>query len=157
MKKEMLEEMIKNTKERATQILIETGNCAYSPFMAMAEALDIPKTIELEGIPIGFAGGISGSGHICGALWASIAIIGIYMKRKIEMSKTTEKKFFVKHLPIYMKAAQAYSKFVEMFESPNCKDLNPSFDLVSKEQLKKCTILVRKSVEITLKLIFEEK
>lgn len=156
MNKEELEELIKKTKERATEILVKTGNCAYSPFKAMTEALNIPLSLELEGIPIGFAGGISGSGHICGALWASIAVIGIYMKRKIEES-SNEKNFFIKHLPLHMKASEAYRRFVEMFESPNCKDLNPSFDLVSKEQLKKCTTLVRKSVEITFKILFEEE
>ncbi len=154
MNEDELNKLIRETKERATEILKKTGNCAYSPFIAMAEALDIPLTTELRGIPIGFAGGISGSGHICGALWASIAIIGIYQKRKI--GDEEGENFFVKHLPIHMKAVEAYNRFIGMFESPNCKDLNPSFDLVSKEQLRKCTALVRKSIEITFQILFKE-
>lgn len=152
---ENLDRLIRDTKEKATQYLIETHNCAYSPFKAMAEALNIPLNIELEGLPIGFAGGISGSGHICGALWASIAVIGMYLKKTLKENK--EKNFFLKHISIHLKSSEAYRRFVKMFGSPNCGDLNPGLDLVSEEQLKKCTALVRKSIEITFNVLFSEE
>jgi len=154
-KDDELESLIRHTKEKATQYLIETRNCAYSPFKAMAKALGIPLNVELEGLPIGFAGGISGSGHICGALWASIAIIGMYLKKNLK--DVDDEKFFIKHLQIHIKSSDAYSKFVKMFGSPNCEELNPGLDLTSKERLKKCTALVRKSVEITFNILFREE
>lgn len=73
MRDEELDQLIKNAKERATQLLIETENCAYSPFVALLEALNIKASPELLAVSIGFAGGLSGSGHLCGALWASVA------------------------------------------------------------------------------------
>ena len=155
--KEELENLIKKAKERATQLLAETENCAYSPFIALAEALELELNEEMKAIPIGFAGGISGSGHICGALWASVAITSIYIKKKIEENPPKTKSFFKKHLPLYMKCAEAYQKFVNDMGSPNCRDLNPSFDLVSEEQRRKCTRIVRRSVENTLRLLLENQ
>ena len=151
---EKLEELIKNAKERATQLLIETENCAYSPFVALLEALNIKASPELLAASIGFAGGLSGSGHLCGALWASIAAVSIYMKRKIDEEKggkQVNEPFIAHHIELHNKVVDVYKQFVNMFGSPNCKDLNPKFDLVSPEQRKKCTVIVRKSVEITLR------
>ncbi|MGC8543567.1 MAG: C-GCAxxG-C-C family (seleno)protein [Vulcanisaeta sp.] len=154
MRSEELEQLIKNAKERATQLLIETENCAYSPFVALLEALNIKASPELLAASIGFAGGLSGSGHLCGALWASVAAVSIYMKKKIDMEKGNKQAsgpFIAYHLELHNKVADVYRQFVNMFGSPNCKDLNPKFDLVSPEQRKKCTVIVRKSIEITLR------
>ncbi|GAB6946191.1 C-GCAxxG-C-C family protein [Vulcanisaeta sp. JCM 16161] len=154
MRSEEVEQVIKNAKERATQLLIETENCAYSPFVALLEALNIKASPELLAVSIGFAGGLSGSGHLCGALWASVAAVSIYMKKKIDMekgNKQASEPFIAYHLELHNKVADVYRQFINMFGSPNCKDLNPKFDLVSPEQRKKCTVIVRKSVEITLR------
>ncbi len=155
MRDEELDQLIKNAKERATQLLIETENCAYSPFVALLEALNIKASPELLAVSIGFAGGLSGSGHLCGALWASVAAVSIYMKRKIDEEKGGKRSgepFIAYHIELHNKVADVYKQFVNMFGSPNCKDLNPpKFDLVSPEQRKRCTVIVRKSVEITLR------
>ncbi|WP_243676084.1 C-GCAxxG-C-C family (seleno)protein [Vulcanisaeta distributa] len=157
MENEKLEQLIKNAKERATQLLIETENCAYSPFVALLEALNIKASPELLAVPIGFAGGLSGSGHLCGALWASVAAVSIYMKKKIDEERgggrQAGESFIAYHAELHNKVTNIYKQFVNMFGSPNCKDLNPKFDLVSPEQRKKCTVIVRKSVEITLRSI----
>ncbi len=148
-----LEELIKQTKERATQLLIETENCAYSPFVALLEALNIKASPELIASSIGFAGGLSGSGHLCGALWASIAATSIYMKKRIDEEKGGKQSepFIAYHIELHNKVTDIYRQFVNMFGSPNCRDLNPRFDLVSPEQRRKCTVIVRKSVEMTLR------
>jgi C_GCAxxG_C_C family probable redox protein len=155
-KDELEEDLIKKTKDRATELLAKTENCAYSPFIALMEAINIPISNELNSIPIGFAGGISGSGHICGALWASIATISIYEKKIVdENNKDINEPFTMHNMLIHNKSMEAYKNFVKLFGSPNCKDLNPNLDLSSEEQRKKCTYIVRKSVEITLKELFE--
>ncbi|BDR93411.1 C-GCAxxG-C-C family (seleno)protein [Vulcanisaeta souniana] len=156
MENEELDNLIKNAKERATQLLVETENCAYSPFVALLEALNIKASPELLAIPIGFAGGLSGSGHLCGALWASVAAVSIYMKRKIDEERSgrqSGESFTAYHSNLHSKVVEVYKQFINMFGSPDCKDLNPKFDLVSPEQRKKCTVIVRKSTEITLRVL----
>lgn len=165
MEKEKLEQLIKKTKDRATELLIQTENCAYSPFIALMEATGLLNKNDnnelvikelMEGIPIGFAGGISGSGHICGALWASIATISMYQKRYVdENNKKSNEPFTLHYISVHNKSKDAFQKFVNILGSPNCKDMNPNFDLSSDEQKKKCTYIVRKSVEITLRELFE--
>lgn len=158
MEKEELEEVIKKTKDRATELLIKTENCAYSPFIALIEAMNIPVTKELEAIPTGFAGGISGSGHLCGALWASIAAISIYQKNLVDKSSESKNEPYIMHyISVHNKSTQAFNNFVSTIGSPNCKDLNPRFDLSTEEQRKKCTYIVRKSVELTLRELFEKQ
>ncbi len=77
------------------------------------------------------------------------------MKKKIDEErgggKQVSEPFITYHIELHNKVVDVYKQFVGMFGSPNCKDLNPRFDLVSPEQRKKCTVIVRKSVEITLR------
>ncbi len=68
---------------RALNLLNETINCASSSFIAIAEALNIELSEDMKNMSIGFAGGISGSGHICGALWGAIAVASLYTMRKL--------------------------------------------------------------------------
>jgi len=44
---------------------------------------------------------------------------------------------------------------VAEFGSPYCRVLNPKLDLVSEQQRRKCTHIVRKAVEIALNVIDE--
>lgn len=76
--------MVKNgVGKRAVELLDETRNCAFSSFVALAEVLGVDLNDEMKSMSIGFAGGISGSGHICGALWGSVAITSLYTMKKL--------------------------------------------------------------------------
>ncbi|MGC8621787.1 MAG: C-GCAxxG-C-C family (seleno)protein [Caldisphaera sp.] len=146
MNDEDLEILIKKTKDRATEIFAKTENCAYSPFIALMEAINVPLNDEINAIPIGFAGGISGSGHICGALWASIATISIYQKKLVDKNNENKNEpFILRYISVHNKSSETYKNFVS------------TFDLISEEQRKKCTYIVRKTIEITLREIFEKE
>ena len=154
------EEALKRAKDRAAELLAKTWNCGYSPFMALAETLGLEVNEELIGASIAFAGGISGSGHICGALWAAVAAVGGYARKRMVQEGRAPKKaegfeFIQANNEIHELASKVYNEFVKMFGSPNCKDLNPKFDLVSPEQQRLCRALVRKGVEIALKVLKE--
>ena len=157
---EKVEELIARTKDRAAQLLAETWNCGYSPLVALAEALGLELSDELVGASIAFAGGISGSGHICGALWAAVTAVGAYArKRMARESRLTDARgleFIQANSEIHELASRVYRRFVEMFGSPNCRDLNPRFDLTSPEQQRKCRALVRKGVEIAIRTLYEK-
>lgn len=60
-------------------------------------------------------------------------------------------------MPVYMKCAEIFRKFVEVNGSPNCGDLNPNLDLTSEEQRRKCREIVRNAVEITLSSLEDRK
>jgi C_GCAxxG_C_C family probable redox protein len=157
---EKFEALVKNAKDRAAQLLFETWNCGYSPFKALAEALGLEANEELIGASIAFAGGISGNGHICGALWAAVAAVGAYARKRMVKEGRAPKEakgfeFIQANNEIHELASKVYSEFVKMFGSPNCKDLNPKFDLVSPEQQRLCRALVRKGVEIALRVLKE--
>ncbi|MEB3755798.1 MAG: C-GCAxxG-C-C family protein [Desulfurococcales archaeon] len=142
-----VEELAKLAGKKAVEYLSETENCAYSPFRAVSEVLKLDVTEECINMSIGFAGGISGSGYICGALWAAVAAVGAYQSRK----KQEGKSFLEKNIHIHMKSATIYRKFLEEFGSPNCKDLNPRFEWSSEEQRKKCTTIVKWAAETAVK------
>ncbi len=160
MSEEEFESLVKRTKDRAAELLAETWNCGYSPFMALAEALGLEINEEVIGMSIAFAGGISGSGHICGALWAAVAAVGAFsrkiMKREGRAPKESKGPEFIQaNNEIHELASKVYREFVKMFGSANCKELNPNFDLVSPEQQRLCRALVRKGTEIALRVLRE--
>ncbi len=160
MEAQTVEELIARAKDRAAQLLAETWNCGYSPLTALAEALNLELTDELIGAAIAFAGGVSGSGYICGALWAAVAAVGAYARKRMvregRLPKASGPEFIQANSEIHELASKVYKRFIEMFDSPNCKDLNPRFDLTSAEQQRKCRALVRKGVEIAIRVLHEK-
>ena len=147
---------VDESKRKAIKLLNETRNCAYSSFVALAEALSIELNESMKSMAIGFAGGISGSGHICGALWGSIAVASLYTMRELGDRSEIENPL-EKYMPVYVKCAEIYRRFVEANGSPNCGDLNPNLDLISEEQRKKCMEIVSKAIEITLSTLEDHK
>ncbi len=155
---ESFEELVARTKDRAAELLMKTWNCALSPLVALYEALGLELTPEMEGAAVGFAGGISGNRHICGALWAAVNTVGAYArKRQALMGKRPKleggMEFIEANQEIHDLATEVYKRFIKMFNSPNCGDLNPKFDLVSPDQQRLCRALVRKGAEIALHVL----
>ncbi|MCE4605785.1 MAG: C-GCAxxG-C-C family protein [Desulfurococcales archaeon] len=137
------EELASLAGRKAVEYLVQTENCAYSPFKAISEVLRLNLTDECINISIGFAGGISGSGYICGALWAAIAAVGAYHSRR----KLTGETFIERNMRIHTKSAKIYRMFIEKFGSPNCRDLNPRFEWRSENQRRKCISIVKWAAE----------
>lgn len=157
---EDFETFVRETKDRASSLLAKTWNCAYSPFKALTEALKLDVNDEVYGSAIAFAGGISGNGHICGGLWAAVAAVGAYARKRMReegrLPREEGPSFIEANREIHDLASRVYREFIRLWGSPNCSDLNPRFDLVSSEQQRKCRAIVRKSVEITLKVLAEK-
>ncbi len=154
------EEFVARVKDRASGLLAETWNCGYSPLVALYEALGLELTEEAKGAAIAFAGGISGNGHICGGLWAAVNAVGAYARKRQALEgrlpgDSGGYEFIEANREIHDLASRVYRGFVELFGSPNCRDLNPHFDLVGAEQQRKCRAIVRKSAEIALTVLRE--
>ena len=146
-----MDKLVEETRKKALSLLNETENCAYSPFIALSEALGLELTEDAKAMPIGFAGGISGSRHICGALWAAVAAVSAYTSRNKGEGKT----FAEIYMETHIKSAKVFRRFVREFGSPNCGDLNPEFEWATEEQRRKCSRIVAKAVEIALKTVYE--
>ncbi len=156
-----LDEFISRVKDRASQLLLESWNCAYSPITALYEYLGLQLTDETQGAAIGFAGGVSGNRYMCGGLWAAIHAVGAYARRRQRLEDRIAEpgegmKFIEANNEIHELASKVYKRFIEMWGSPNCGDLNPRFDLTSEEQQRKCRAIVRKSVEIAVRVLSEK-
>ncbi|MCE4609734.1 MAG: C-GCAxxG-C-C family protein [Desulfurococcales archaeon] len=161
MNPEDFEKLVDITKNRASDLLARTWNCALSPLAALYESLGLELTPEMEGAAVGFAGGISGNRHICGALWAAVNTVGAYTRKMQSLRGHRPRleggmEFIDANKEIHELASKVYRKFIDLFGSPNCGDLNPKFDLVSREQQRKCRALVRKSTEIALRVLREK-
>lgn len=156
-----LDEFIKRVKDRASEVLLQTWNCAYSPLTALYEYLGLELTDETLGAAIGFAGGISGNGYICGGLWAAVHAVGAYArKRQKQEGRIVEAgggmSFIEANNEIHELASRIYREFVALWGSPNCRDLNPGFNLTSPDQQRKCRAIVRKSTEIAVRVLAEK-
>lgn len=155
-----VEAFIARVKDRASNLLAQTWNCAYSPLRALYESLGLELTEETLGAAIGFAGGISGNGHICGGLWAAVHAVGAFARRMQRLEGRAVEPgegmgFIQANREIHDLASEVYRRFVEMWGSPNCRDLNPRFNLTDPEQQRKCRAIVRKSVEVALRVLAE--
>jgi len=140
------EKLAEAAGRKAVEYLVETENCAYSPFRAVSEVLGLNVSEECLMMSVGFAGGVSGSGYMCGALWAAIAVLGGYLSKK-----SGDGSFFERNRLIHLKSAKVYRMFVEEFGSPNCRDLNPRFEWSSEEQRKKCSYIVKWAAETAVR------
>jgi len=130
----------------------EGYNCAQSVLVTMLDHWNLKNELVPK-IATGFGGGIGRCGSVCGALTGGVMAISI-------MYGTNE--------PLMKKRLKAYEtaqKFYEQFEAQNgsvlCKELI-GFDLSVPEQRdkavktnafeEKCTVLVKKAVEILVEL-----
>ncbi len=78
LRREDLLQAIREAEERAIKYLAATWNCALSPLKALYEVLGLRLSREDELGAIAFAGGISGRGSLCGALWAAVKAASAY-------------------------------------------------------------------------------
>jgi C_GCAxxG_C_C family probable redox protein len=127
-------------------------NCAQSVLITMLDDWNLKNELVPK-VATGFGGGIGRCGSVCGALTGGVmAISSVYGTNEPLMKKR-------------LKAYETAQKFYEQFEAQNgsvlCKELI-GFDLSVPEQRdkaaktnafeKKCTVFVKKAVEILVGL-----
>jgi len=141
-----MEESYLNVRQMAGQYFKEGNNCAEAILRAMCDTLEIKLSDEALKMASGFGGGMGHAGCVCGALAASVMVLGILQGRtNKEQSR----------VPVYSAAEEFHRKFNEKFGGTCCRVLNP-YQFETKEHLRNCLKLTGNTAELLNEYI-EEK
>ena len=113
-------------------------NCAEAILRAFRDGLHLPLPDEALKIATGFGGGIGHTGCVCGALSASIMVLGLIHGRS-DSSQGRES--------AYAAAQEFHRRFEDNFGASCCRALNPHpFD--TKEHLRNCLKITGTTAEL---------
>lgn len=127
-----------DVKQRAGQYFKEGYNCAEAILRAMCDNLEIKLNDEALKMASGFGGGMGHAGCVCGALAASVMVLGILRGRTSKEQSRT---------PVYNVAEEFHRKFNERFGGACCRVLNP-YQFDTKEHLRNCLKLTGNTAEL---------
>lgn len=103
-------------------------NCAEAILRAFNDGMQLNVPNDALKMASGFGGGIGHAGCVCGALTASIMVLGLLKGRSDAAQDRT---------PMYASAEEFHHLFEEKFGATCCRVLNPHpFD--TKEHLRNC-------------------
>lgn len=113
-------------------------NCAEAILRAFRDGLQLPLDDAALKIASGFGGGFGHAGCACGALTASIMVLGLMSGRSDASQDRT---------PTYALAQEFHHLFEEKFGATCCRILNPHpFD--TKEHLRNCLKITGGTAEL---------
>ena len=103
-------------------------NCSEAILRAFGEGMGLELPDSALKMASGFGGGIGHAGCVCGALSASIMVLGLLQGRSDASQDRA---------PVYASAYEFHRRFEEKFGATCCRALNPHpFD--TKEHLRNC-------------------
>ncbi len=124
----MSEELNQDPKRLAGQYYKDGYNCAEAILRAFRDSYQLDISDEALKMATGFGGGVGHSGCMCGALTASVMVLGAMEGRK-DSSESRD--------GMYSSAAGFHDRFAQKFGGTCCRSLNPHpFD--TKEHLRNC-------------------
>lgn len=122
-------------------------NCAEAILRAFRDSLQLELPDAALKIASGFGGGIGHAGCVCGALNASIMVLGLLQGRSDAKQDRT---------PVYASAEEFHHRFQAKFGATCCRVLNPHpFD--TKEHLRNCLKITGSTAELLSEFIAEGK
>ncbi|MDF2500369.1 MAG: GCAxxG family protein [Anaerosporomusa subterranea] len=113
-------------------------NCAEAILRAFRDGLQLPLDDEALKIASGFGGGFGHAGCACGALSASIMVLGL-MQGRSDSSQN--------RAPVYAAAQEFHRRFEEKFGATCCRMLNP-YPFDTKEHLRNCLKITGGTAEL---------
>lgn len=120
-------------------------NCAEAILRAFNDGLQLNVPNEALKMASGFGGGIGHAGCVCGALSASIMVLGLLRGRSEAVQDRA---------PMYAAAAEFHRRFEEKFGATCCRALNPHpFD--TREHLRNCLKITGATAELLSEFIQE--
>ena len=122
-------------------------NCAESVLRAAADALEIPAGEQLLRTATGFGGGIGHAGCVCGALAASVMVLGL-LKGRTEADQS--------RAAAYGAAGEFQRCFQEKFGATCCRVLNPH-PFETREHLVNCVKITGNTAKLLLEFIEERE
>lgn len=136
-----------DAKQLAGQNFKDGYNCAEAILRAFREKLVLNISDEAIKMASGFGGGLGQAGCLCGALAASIMVLGILQGRS-DRSQSRE--------PVYSSSAEFHGIFSEKFGGSCCRVLNPN-PFETREHLRNCLKLTGNTAELLIDYIEGKK
>lgn len=124
----MMDEISARAKDQAAQLFKGGFNCSEAIVRVGSELLGKQLDEHSLRMATGFGGGIGHAGCVCGALAASVMVLGL-TKGRVEPTE---------NLPAaYALTGEFHRRFQERFGGTCCRALNPH-EFGSREHLKNC-------------------
>jgi len=136
-----------NVKQTAGQYFREGYNCSEAILRAFRDQFHLDLSDEALKLASGFGGGIGHAGCVCGALAASIMVLGILQGRS-HSSQSRD--------PVYSATEEFHRRFSEKFGGSCCRVLN-QHPFETKEHLRNCLKLTGNTAELLNEYIEEKQ
>lgn len=140
-------EQPQTAKQAAGGYFKEGYNCAEAILRAFRQELDLDLSDDALKMATGFGGGIGHAGCVCGALAASVMVLGI-LNGRADNKRSLE--------PIYKIDNEFQHRFTEKFGGSCCRVLN-RHPFNSKDHLRNCLKLTGSTAELLMNYIEEKK
>lgn len=136
---------VQGIKQQAGQCFREGYNCAEAILSSFNKELSLGLSDDALKVASGFGCGMGKSGCVCGALAASIMVLGVLQGRSSNAQKLE---------PIYRTSEGFHYKFSETFGGTCCRIINPHpFD--TKEHLRHCLKITGNTADLLMSYIKE--
>ena len=165
MNAEEQERLIMEIEETADKNAEKYRGCSQWALYALQQHLNL-WNIDVFRAASGFAGGVGGSGELCGALSGGLLAIGfVYGRDTLEPIETSEA--FNNSME---RCAQLCDRFKEEFGGINCRDVQKQLfgrswdmrntrekdDFLSREDVNKCSnVVIKKVARLAAQVIFK--
>jgi len=142
----MSQDLVLEARNKAGGYFREGYNCSESIFLAMRDLVAPELDAGLVRMFTGFGGGFGHAGCVCGALNASVAIIGLF-KGRTGNEKDRE--------PGYNAAHEFHDLFQDRFGGTCCRVLNPHpYD--TPEHLKNCIKITGNTGKLLMEYLIDQ-
>lgn len=132
-------------KQLAGEHFKEGYNCAESILRAFNTVLDLKLSDDALRMGVGFGGGLGHAGCVCGALAASVMVLGA-VEGRMSRSQSLE--------PMYRLSQGFHSRFEDTFGGTCCRVLNPH-PFNTKDHLRTCLKLTSNTAALLMNYMQE--
>ncbi|MBP2639179.1 MAG: GCAxxG family protein [Firmicutes bacterium] len=136
-----------SVKQIAGQYFKEGYNCSEAVLRAFRDQFHFDLSDEAMKLASGFGGGIGHAGCVCGALAASIMVLGM-LEGRSHSSQDRDR--------IYHASEEFHRRFSEKFGGSCCRMLNPH-PFETKDHLRNCLKLTGNTAELLNEYIQEKQ
>ncbi len=133
-------------RNNAGQYFKDGYNCAEAVLHASADMLKIEMNEQALRMTTGFGGGLGHAGCVCGALAASVMVLGL-LKGRTDAGQSREQ--------AYKLSEEFHHRFQEKFGATCCRVLNPHpFD--TREHLVNCVKITGNTAKLLQEFVKEQ-
>jgi len=134
-------------RNAAGQYFKDGFNCSEAVLRATCDGLGIVPDEQALRMTTGFGGGLGHAGCVCGALAASVMMLGI-MKGRTEATQSREE--------AYALSNEFHNRFQDKFGATCCRALNPH-EFETREHLLNCIKITGNTAKLLMEYVDEKQ